>query len=74
MNGLVHGCQVLEAMDITSNAVRIRLAAFQLEGESQVGWNWANTSRDVAAMTWTEFHGLASISRPLLDMQRPKSS
>ena len=27
---------VLEAMDITSDATKIRLAAFQLEGESQV--------------------------------------
>ena len=28
--------KVLEAMDITSDATKIRLAAFQLEGESQV--------------------------------------
>ena len=28
--------KVLEAMDITSDAAKIRLAAFQLEGESQV--------------------------------------
>ena len=28
--------KVLEAMEITSNATRIRLAAFQLEGEAQV--------------------------------------
>ena len=30
---------VLEAMDITSDAAKIRLAAFQLEGESQVWWD-----------------------------------
>ena len=45
-------------MDITSDAMRIRLAVFQLEGESQVWWDWAKTSRDVEAMTWVEFHGL----------------
>ena len=49
---------VLEAMDITSNAAKIRLAAFQLEGESQVWWDWVKTSRDLEAMTWAEFHGL----------------
>ena len=49
---------VLEAMDITSDAVKIRLAAFQLEGESQVCWDWLKTSRDLEAMTWAEFHGL----------------
>ena len=31
--------KVLEAMEITSNTTRIRLAAFQLEGEAQVWWN-----------------------------------
>ena len=30
---------VLEAMDFTSDAAKIRLAAFQLEGESQVWWD-----------------------------------
>ena len=30
--------KVLEAREITSNATRIRLAAFQLEGEAQVWW------------------------------------
>ena len=29
--------KILEAMEITSNATKIRLAAFQLEGESQDG-------------------------------------
>ena len=41
----------LEAMDITSDAAKIRLAAFQLEGESQVWWDWVKTSRDLEAMT-----------------------
>ena len=31
--------KVLEAMEITSDTTRIRLAAFQLEGEAQVWWN-----------------------------------
>ena len=33
--------KVLEAMEITSDATRIRLATFHLEGEAQVWWNWA---------------------------------
>ena len=39
--------KILEAMKITSDTTRIRLAAFQLEGEAQVWWNWAKTSRDL---------------------------
>ena len=31
--------KVLEAMEITSDTTRIQLAAFQLEGESQVWWD-----------------------------------
>ena len=50
--------KVLEAMEITSDTTRIRLAAFQLEGEAQVWWNWAKTSRDLEAMTWAEFYDL----------------
>ena len=50
--------KVLEAMDITYDATKIRLAVFQLEGESQVWWDWVKTSRDLEAMTWVEFHGL----------------
>ena len=43
--------KILEAMEITSDTTRIRLTAFQLEGETQVWWNWAKTSRDLEAMT-----------------------
>ena len=50
--------KVLEAMKITSDATQIRLAAFQLEGEAQVWWKWARTSRDLEAMTWAEFQEL----------------
>ena len=50
--------KVLEAMEITSDTTRIRLVAFQLEGEAQVWWNWVKTSRDLEAMTWTEFQEL----------------
>ena len=46
---------VLEAMEITSDTTKIRLAAFQLKGEAQVWWKWARTSRDLEAMTWVEF-------------------
>ena len=50
--------KVLEVMEITSDATRIRLATFQLEGEAQVWWKWARTSRDLEAMTWAEFQEL----------------
>ena len=50
--------KVLEAMEITSDTTGIRLTAFQLEGEAQVWWNWAKTSRDLEAMTWAEFQEL----------------
>ena len=50
--------KILEAMEITSNTTRIKLAAFQLKGEAQVWLNWAKTSRDLEAMTWAEFHEL----------------
>ena len=36
--------KVLEAMKITSDTTRIRLAMFQLESEAQVDWKWARTS------------------------------
>ena len=54
----IHIEKELEAMEITFNATKIRLAVFQLEGESQVWWDWVETSRDMEAMTWTEFHEL----------------
>ena len=38
-------------MEITSDITKIRLAAFHLESEAQVWWNWARTSRDLEAMT-----------------------
>ena len=50
--------KVFEAMEITSDATRIRLAVFQLEGEAQVWWKWARTSRDLEAMTWADFQEL----------------
>ena len=50
--------KVLEAMEITSDATKIKLAAFHLEGEAQVWWNWAKTSKDLEAMTWAEFQEL----------------
>ena len=50
--------KLLEAMQITSDTFRIILVAFQLEGEAQVWWKWARTSRDLEAMTWAEFQEL----------------
>ena len=49
---------VLEAMVITSETTKIRLAAFQLEGEARVWWRWVKTSRDLEVMTWAEFQEL----------------
>ena len=37
----MHVEKILEAMEITSDTTRIRLATFQLEVEAQVWWNWA---------------------------------
>ena len=50
--------RVLEAMEITSNVTKIRLATFQLEGESQVWWDWVKASRYLEAMTWEDFREL----------------
>ena len=50
--------KVLEAMEITSDATRIRLAVFQLEGEAQIWWKWARTSTDLEAMTCAGFQEL----------------
>ena len=49
---------VLEAMEITSDTTRIRLAAFQLKGEARVWWRWVRTSRDLEVMTWAKFQEL----------------
>ena len=49
---------ILEAIEITSDATRIKLAAFQLEGEAQVWWRWARASRDLEALTLVEFQEL----------------
>ena len=38
--------------------MRIRLATFQLEGESKVWWDWIKVSRDLEMMTWREFQEL----------------
>ena len=50
--------RVLEAMKITSNITKIRLATFELEGESQVWWDWVKASRNLEAMTWEDFREL----------------
>ena len=46
-------CQVekiMEAMEITSDTTKIKLATLQLEGESQVWWDWVKALRDLEAM------------------------
>ena len=47
--------KIIKAMEITSDAIKIGLAAFQLKGESQVWWDWVKTSRDLEVMTWSTF-------------------
>ena len=47
--------KVLEAMEITSDTTRIRLAVFQLESEAQIRWKWARTSRDLRGAFRCEF-------------------
>ena len=42
-------------MEITSDATRIRLATFQLEGEFQIWWDLVKVSQDAETMTWGEF-------------------
>ena len=50
--------KILKAMEIISDATKIKLVAFQLEGESQIWWDWVKASRDLEAMTWEEFREL----------------
>ena len=50
--------KILEAMEITSDATKIWLLAFQLEGKSQVWWDWVKASRNLEVMTWEEFYEL----------------
>ena len=50
--------KIMEAMEITFDVNKIKLAVFQLEGESQERWDWVKASRDLEAMTWEEFHEL----------------
>ena len=50
--------RVLEAIGITSDATRIGVATFKLEGESQIWRDWAKVLRDLETMTWGELWGL----------------
>ena len=50
--------RILRAMEITSDTTRITLASFQLEGESQIWWEWVTTSRDLETITWDDFSRL----------------
>ena len=50
--------RILKAMEITSDAMRIRLATFRLEGESQIRWDWVKVSLDPEMRTWGEFREL----------------
>ena len=53
----MHIEKVLEAMEITSDTTRIRLAAYQLESKAQIWRKWARTSRDL--------RGAVVVSSPL---------
>ena len=43
--------KIMEAMEITFDVNKIKLAAFQIEGESQEWWDWVKASRDLEAVT-----------------------
>ena len=43
--------RILKAMEITSDATRIRLATFRLKGESQIWLYWVKVSQDPEMMT-----------------------
>ena len=42
-------------MEITFDTIKIKLATFQLEGESQVWWDWVKNSKNLEVITWEEF-------------------
>ena len=48
----------MEAMEITFDAARIKLAMTWVHGESQIWWEWVRVSRDPETMTWGEFREL----------------
>ena len=50
--------KILQAMEIISDATKIKLVTFQLEGESQIWWDWVKVSRDLEVMTLEEFREL----------------
>ena len=50
--------KILEAMEVTSDATKVKLATFQLEGESQVCWDWVKASRNLEVMTWEKVREL----------------
>ena len=50
--------RILRAMEITSDTTQNALASFQLEGESQIWWEWVTTSKDLETMTWDDFRRL----------------
>ena len=45
-------------MEIISYATKVKVATFQLEGESQVWWDWIKALSDLEEMTWEELCGL----------------
>ena len=47
--------RISKAIEITSDTMRIQLATFRLEGESQIWWDLVKVSRDPETMTWGEF-------------------
>ena len=46
-----HVDKILESMEIISDATKIKLVTFQLEGESQGRWDWIKASIDLKEMT-----------------------
>ena len=68
--------RILEAVEITSDATRIRLATFQLKGESQIWWDLVKVSRDPETRHGesSESSSWISFSRHLIGMLKLGSS
>ena len=68
--------KTLKAMEVTSYATKVKLVAFQLEGESQLWWDWVKASRNLEEITWEKFreHCMGKYSQHLHDMRKLGSS
>ena len=50
--------RILRSMEITSDTTWITLDSLQLEGETQIWWEWVTTFMNLETMTWDDFRRL----------------